>query len=283
MMALALIGCTNSGRKNLQVRTVAVSIEPLRALLEPLAQGRFEVAGVMDSGGDPENFEPSMSRRMAVDGAEAFFMAGGLPFEQSLAEAAPEGVVKVELADVVEPVYGTHDNCGHAHHHHGEEAHGLPDPHIWTSVRNARRMAAAMAATLSDLDPDGAPLYAARLDSLDGVLAALDSCVERTLAAAPSRAFMLWHPSLSYLARDYGLEQVALGTEGKDFSASQMREAIERGASSGARVFFVQRGLDPRQAGSVCSSVGARAVVIDPMAYDWQNQIKTIADELARQ
>lgn len=283
MMALALMACSRAGSTGHKARTLAVSIEPLRALLDPLAQGRFEVTGVMDRGGDPENFEPSMSRRMAVDGAEAFFMAGGLPFEQSLAEAAPAGVVKVELAEVVEPVYGTHDNCGHAHHHHGEEEHGLPDPHIWTSVRNARRMAAAMAATLSRLDPEGAPLYAARLDSLDGVLASLDSCVARTLDSAPSRAFMLWHPSLSYLARDYGLEQVALGSEGKDFSAAQMREAIERGAASGARVFFVQRGLDPRQAGSVCSSVGARAVEIDPMAYDWQNQIKTFADELARQ
>lgn len=93
---------------------------------------------------------------------------------------------------------------------------------------------------------------------------------------------MVWHPSLSYLARDYGLRQVALGAEGKDFSAAGMRDAIREAREAGAGVFFVQRGLDPAQAGSVCREAGGRTVAIDPLAYDWQQQIKTIADELAR-
>ena len=53
-----------------------------------------------------------------------------------------------------------------------------------------------MAATLSRLDPEGAPLYAARLDSLDGVLAALDSAAAATIAASGAGAFMVWHPAL---------------------------------------------------------------------------------------
>ncbi len=263
-------------------RRLAVSIEPLRGLLEPLAAGRFEVATVMDRGGDPESFEPSMGARMAVDGAEALFVAGGLPFEQTLARAYKGGET-VALADAVEPVYGTHDHCGHAGHDHAGHDHGLPDPHVWASIRNARAMAARMAAKLTELDPDGAALYAARLDSLDSVLAAADSTAAATLAGAPSRAFMLWHPSLSYLARDYGLEQVALGAEGKDFSAAGIAGAIGRARNSGARVFLVQRGMDPRQAASVCSGAGLTTAEIDPMAADIAAEIVRIAHEIARQ
>lgn len=285
-ITLALVGllaaCSGRHTAESSPRRVAVSIEPLRALIEPLARGRFEVAGVMDRGGDAENFEPSMSRRMAVDASEAFFITGGLPFERALADAAPQSVSVVDVSQGIEPVYGTHDHCSHAHAEGEGHAHGLPDPHIWTSARNGRRIAATMAATLSRLDPEGAPLYAARLDSLDGVLAALDSTAAATIAASGAEAFMVWHPSLSYLARDYGLRQVALGAEGKDFSAAGMRDAIRQAREAGAEVFFVQRGLDPAQAGSVCREAGARAVAIDPLAYDWQQQIKTIADELAR-
>lgn len=282
VLAMLLAACAGRDASGGERRQLTVSIEPLRALLEPLARGRFEVTGVMDRGGDAENFEPSMSRRMAVDASEAFFITGGLPFERALAEAAPTTVGVVDVSQGIEPVYGTHDHCSHAHADGETHAHGLPDPHIWTSARNARRIAATMAATLSRLDPEGAPLYAARLDSLDGVLAALDSTAGATIAASGAGAFMVWHPSLSYLARDYGLRQVALGAEGKDFSAAGMREAIREARAAGAGVFFVQRGLDPAQAGSVCREAGARTVAIDPLAYDWQQQIKIIADELAR-
>lgn len=282
VLAMLLAACAGRDASGGERRQLTVSIEPLRALLEPLARGRFEVTGVMDRGGDAENFEPSMSRRMAVDASEAFFITGGLPFERALAEGVPTTVGVVDVSQGIEPVYGTHDHCSHAHADGETHAHGLPDPHIWTSARNARRIAATMAATLSRLDPEGAPLYAARLDSLDGVLAALDSAAAATIAASGAGAFMVWHPSLSYLARDYGMRQVALGAEGKDFSAAGMREAIREARAAGAGVFFVQRGLDPAQAGSVCREAGARTVAIDPLAYDWQQQIKIIADELAR-
>ncbi|MDE6110145.1 MAG: zinc ABC transporter substrate-binding protein, partial [Muribaculaceae bacterium] len=232
--------------------------------------------------GDPESFEPSMSSRMAVDRAEALFVAGGLPFEQTLIDTF-KGDEVVKMADVVEPVYGTHDNCGHAHHHGHDHDHGLPDPHVWTSIRSSRAMAAAMAAKLAELDPDGAHVYAARLDSLDRALAAADSTASAILATAPSHAFMLWHPSLSYTARDYGLQQVALGAEGKDFSAAGITRAIDKARESGARVFLVQRGLDPRQAQSVAAGAGVRTAEIDPMARDIAAEIINIAHEIARQ
>jgi len=261
------------------LRQLTVSIEPLRALLDPLARGRFEIVSIMDRGSDPENFEPSMSRRMAVDGSEAFFITGALPFETSLADAVPQNVRVISLSKGIKPIFGTHDHCGHNHDGHH---HGMPDPHIWTSVRNARVIAATMAATLSSLDPQGADIYAARLDSLTAHLDSIDSYVAHTLDLAPSRAFIVWHPSLSYMARDYGLDQVALGAEGKDFSASGIRDAAMRAASAGAKVFFVQRGLDPAHAQNVCDAAGTRPVDINPMAYDWNEQLKHIADELAR-
>lgn len=130
VLAVAAACSRTASHGESHARSIAVSIEPLRALLEPLASGRFDVTCVMDRGANPENYEPSMSGRMAVDDAEAFFCTGGLPFEQSLADAAPSSVLKVSMLDAVTPLYGTHDNCGHAHAH----THGAPDPHIWLSL-----------------------------------------------------------------------------------------------------------------------------------------------------
>lgn len=261
-------------------RTLAVSIEPLRAMLEPLAAGRFEVVGIMDRSADAESFEPSVSRRMAAEKAAGVFLTGMLPFEKSLAASLPDSVAAVDLSRSVDLIYGTHDHDGG--HADADHKHGSPDPHIWTSARNARRIVAAMAAELTRLDPAGAALYAARRDSIDRGLRALDEYADSLLREAPARSFLVWHPSLSYFARDYGLRQVALGMEGKDMSASQLRGAIETARSSGARVFLMERGADTGRARSISAEVGARAVEIDPMSAEWQEQIKLMADELAR-
>lgn len=285
---LLLLAVTACGRRAEQPagggpRTIAVSIEPLRAMLEPLARGRFEVISIMDRGTDAEVFEPSMSRRIAAERAAGIFITGVLPFEKALAATLPDSVGAINLSHSVELLYGTHGDHGHEGAETADTAaRGMPDPHIWTSIPNGRRIIAAMAAELSRLDPEGASVYAARRDSIDRVLAGLDEYARLRLRNAPSRSFMVWHPSLSYFARDYGLRQVALGMEDKDLSASQLREAIELARGSGAKVFFAQRGTNPRQAESVSAEAGARVVEIDPMSAEWQEQIKHMADELSR-
>lgn len=264
-------------------RTLAVSIEPLRAMLEPLAQGRFDVISVMDRGTDAELFEPSMSRRVAAESASGIFITGLLPFEKALAATLPDSVGAVDLSRCVDLIYGTHDH-GAAD---GAEAadttrRGMPDPHIWTSVRNARRITAAMAAELVRLDPAWKDVYAARLDSIDKVLAGLDQYAVMRLRNAPSKAFVVWHPSLSYFARDYGLRQVVLGSDGKDMSVAQLRRAIEDARASGARVFLTQRGSSSRSAGSVSAEAGTRLVQFDALSAEWQEMIKRLTDELSR-
>lgn len=215
---------------------------------------------------------------MAAESAAAFFTTGALPFESALAANLPDSVHTVAMLGCIEPLFGTHDNCTAHHHHHD---HGMPDPHIWTSARNARAMAAAMAAELTRLDPDGAAIYAARLDSLDRRIAAADSTIATTLAGAPARAFVVWHPSLSYFARDYGLRQVAVGTEGKEFSAAAMRAAIDSARTAGAAVFVMQRGADSGRAEGICRAAGLRKVEVDMLAPDNLQQLTTLADELS--
>ena len=275
LMALAACNRSESGADT--APRLAVSIEPLRALLEPLARGRFEVVCVMDRATDPETFEPSPGRRLAADASRAFFATGALPFEAALCRTLPDSVERISLLEAVEPVYGTHDHCAGADGH----THGMPDPHIWTSARNARRMAAAMAAGLTRLDPAGADIYAARLDSLTTRLDSLDSAVAARLAGVRQRAFVVWHPALSYAARDYGLRQVSLGAEGKDFSASAMRDAVRDARGAGASVILIQRGSDSRRARSVAADAGVRLVELDLMSTDINSFLNTFADELA--
>lgn len=274
--AVIATACGKSGDDNVLV----VSVEPQRAILEDIVGDRFEVVTVLTPGSNPETFEPTMATRRMIDRARAFFTTGHLPFEDALAESIPAEVVVYDTSKGIEPVYGTH---GHDHdhdgHHHGDGA----DPHVWTSVRNARIIAGNMLDAVVDIDPDNAGYYRERYTALDNRLDSLDRVLTaRFDSLTGTRAFAVWHPSLSYFARDYGLEQVSVGFENKEMPARQLARVLDEARHHDVRVFFFQKEYDSRQAETLNKEMGTRLVIINPLDYDWEKEIERVAEELAR-
>lgn len=91
----------------------------------------------------------------------------------------------------------------------------------------------------------------------------------------------MWHPSLSYFARDYGLHQIALSPEGKEMSVEDISRAVETARRDSARVMFFQKDADSRQAQTVNDQIGARVVEINPLDYDWKGEMLNIANAMA--
>ncbi len=272
LIALVAASCSRGSSSE---NTLVVSIEPQRAILEALCDSGVSVVTLMDRGANPETFEPTLESRAALDRADMFFATGALPFEGQLREAAGKRFVDTSLG--VTPVYGTHDHPGHNHGHEG-----APDPHFWTSPSGLRIMAANMADALAAANPAKAEVYKARLGSLNNKLDSLQAALADRLATAPHHTFAVWHPSLSYFARDFGLRQIVVGQEGKELSARRLRDIIDGARADSVAVFFFQREYDSRQAESLNEAIGSRLVTIDPLAYDWEAQFNLIADELSR-
>ncbi|MDE6854026.1 MAG: zinc ABC transporter substrate-binding protein, partial [Muribaculaceae bacterium] len=171
-------------------------------------------------------------------------------------------------------------------HDHGDAdrslGRGLPDPHYWTSVSGMRTMARNMARALSVQNPDSAKIYTDRLAAVTARLDSIDSEISNRVAKSTTHSFAIWHPSLSYFANDYGLEQVPVGMDNKEMSARQLREVIDHARGDSIRVFFFQKEYDRRQAETINEAIGSRIVTVDPLDYDWDDQMIQIADELAR-
>lgn len=274
MMAVcALAGC--GGKQNESSGPVlTVSIEPQRKMLEELVGDRYRVVTLLSAGADPENYEPTMSQRIDLSESQALFTVGHLPFEPVLAREAGSGTRVVDTSRGIEVLTGTH---AHAHGEAGEEA----DPHVWTSLRNARVMAGNMLQALVELDPANSAEYQARYGRMTQRLDSLDGAVAAAIGEGGARAFAVWHPSLSYFARDYGLHQIAVGQENREVSAAKMKEIIDEAREDSVKVFFAQKAYDTRQSTGFTEAIGARTVTIDPLAYDWENELIQAANALA--
>jgi len=272
-----LSSCSGSkGRSGGTKPLLAVSIEPQRKMLEELAADRFEVFSVMPAGANPETYDPPMSARAKIADAKAYFAIGHLPFEKTVSAGLP--VVDTSVGII--PVTGTHSHGSHGdgHSHDYEDA----DPHVWTSLRNAKAMAYTMMSQLVADDPANADLYRSNFSRMAQRYDSLDAVVAKRLADAGAHAFAVWHPSLSYFARDYGLRQIAVGQESKEMPIGRLKEIIDAARADSVSVFFFQKEYDSRQAENANLEIGSRLVNINPLAYDWEEQIMIVADELSK-
>lgn len=259
-------------------KVLAVSVEPQRALLEAIVGDRFEVVTIMPAEADPESFEPTLKTRGKLEKSAAYFTVGALPFEQKLTESLGNGEIVVDTSKGIVPIFGTHSH--HAEHHDSDHHHDAMDPHTWASVKNARIIAKNMYEKVVQIDPDWKTYYTERYFFLDKALDSLDRAFEAQLKNIPNRNFAVWHPSLSYFARDYGLNQIAVGFENKEVSPSAMAQVIDKIRQSGTSLLILQPGTDPRAAKSLEGELRLKTLTINPLQYDWQQPLQHTAKAL---
>lgn len=269
-MAGTMAAC---GSRPSEKPVITVSIQPQKYLLEQIVGDKIDVRCLLANGGNPESYEPSLTHLMNLERSEAYFQIGNVGFESAIIDRIRTNNPQLKIyntSDSVTLIIGTHG--GHVHE---------VDPHTWSSVRNGKIIASNMYKALVSMEPENEKYYTRnyrnlmqRLDSIDGVISSM-------LAPKSGTAFLVWHPSLSYFARDYGLKQLSVGSEGKEVSVQQLRDLVDDAKAGDALVFFTQKDFDSRQASIVAAETGAEIVPINLLDYDWENGLLSVAAAIA--
>ncbi len=249
---------------------VVVSIAPQQFLLEQIAGDRVDVVSLIATQSNPENYEPKTSDMMKLETAQAYFTIGNIGYEAAI-------VSKVKSNN---PQLRIFNNSQGINFLAGQDADdGDCDPHVWTSVKNAKVIARNMLSGLVTLYPKQKKYFTRRYNVLCDSLDSLDAQLTRQLAPVRGSTFVIWHPTLSYFARDYGLKQLALDN-GKEPTAADVKRRVELARNSGARVILVQRQFDGRAASAINKMIGCTTVEINPMSGDWPGEMRHIASAL---
>ena len=281
VMAITLTGfavmtaCSSRGHER---PIVTVSIEPQKYILEQITGDRIDVRCLLGNGGNPENYDPTVTHLMNLEKSLAYLRMGNIGFEDAILDKVREsnpGLAIFNTSEGIRLITGTH-------HHGAEKGNDIPDPHTWTSFKNARVIAANMLDAMVNVDPKHEKDYRKNFDRFAARLDSLDHLADSLMTPHRGEAFLVWHPSLSYFARDYGMEQIALGeTENKEISVNALRSTIDEARSHNARVFFFQKDFDSRQVSAINDEIGATEVDINPLDYDWENSMMTVVNAIA--
>lgn len=273
-------GC--SERKIVVENRAVVSIAPLKPLVENILGDDFEISVLVPQGASPETFEPTPKQLRDVETARFVFGTGLLEFEQELLHRVARNEQIINLSQGIELITGT---CSHAHHSHNatcehdcthehHHAHGI-DPHIWCSPKALGKMAENTYNAITHEMPDSTK-YGERYTTLCIKLLELDEEVAELCRQSPRSTFFIYHPALTYLARDYGLTQVAVEHEGKEPSAKHLARIIEHVQKHGVKHIFYQSEFPASSVEIICKDCNATAVEINPLEEDILENIRHI-------
>ena len=265
---------------------ITVSIEPLRYFTEAIAGDHFNVVSMVPKGSSPETYDPTPTQLMSLSQSTAYLRIGFIGFEQMWMDRLTDNAPHLQVFDTSHGIdlilqEGLHEEPYADKPYH---IHSGPEPHVWNSPANARIIAANVFKALCVLDHPHRDEYLTRYDSLCTVIDRTDSLCREILAQPEAdHAFMIYHPALSYFARDYDLLQLPIEAGGKEPSPAHLKELVELCKEEGIHVIFVQPEFDRRNAELIARQTGTRVADINPLAYDWETEMLRTAKELAKE
>ena len=245
---------------------VAVSVLPLAYFVDGISGERVRVVVVLPPGASPTSYEPNMAQLAALAGAVLYVKVGhpDFPFEATWLHAvlaAAGGPPVVDASAGQQVVRG--------------------DPHVWLSLRHVRALNQRLEAALALLMPEARAAFAANRRALDAEVDAVERELRARLATQRGGRFVVLHPAWGYLAREYGLTQVAIEHDGKAPDAHALVQLIAHARAEGVTTLFAQPHFDRASADTIARELGARVELLDPLAYDWPTNLREVARALS--
>ncbi len=233
------------------VATTGMVADAVRAV----AGDRAEVTALMGPGVDPHLYKPTRADIASVMGADAVFYSG-LLLEGKMTD------VLVRAATAGRPVHAVTELIDESSLLEPEAFAGHYDPHVWMDPTAWRSAVAVVRDKLTELDPGGAPEFAANADAYTSRLDELDEYAQRILTTVPerSRVLVTAHDAFNYFGVRYGYEVV--GIQGISTESEAGVRDIERLVSlivdRGVAAVFVESTVSKRNIQALVAGAGAR-------------------------
>ena len=274
LIAILCGGCTS--RRPADGEPLYVSILPLRSLVQGIVGDDFDIEVLVPPGASPETFEPTPRQFVGLNKARMVFNVGLIDFETTLLAKIEDQAKVVNLSRGIELIAGT---CSHGSHGH-THTHGI-DPHVWTSPRALQKMAGNAYEAIREAYPDSVK-YETNYRLLQQELKALDERTAARIAASDVEYFIIYHPALTYYARDYGLRQIAIEADGKEPSAKQLTQLIRQAREDGVRRILYQSQFPASAVEVIARDIDAEYAEVDPLREDVIANIEEITGIITR-
>lgn len=258
--SLALLcGCSLSQRAK-GGRTIYTTFYPVYDLTKRIVGDKMEVKMLIQANEEPHSFELKAIDRAALHDADLIVynganMEGFIPDLQASLRDQKRFLNLSQGLTLLENKSDLDD---------GE--HNSVNPHTWLSVKNAMEQLYTIYERMSLIDPDNADYYKANLDKSLKDFAALDEKFTKAIKAITKQEkyFVVSHAAFNYLAKDYGLKQVAVtGISPEDEpTAAQLKKIADFVKAHGIKTILFEGKTTPKVAETLARETGTKTDTI---------------------
>ena len=241
--------------------TVVTTFSILGDWVQHVGGDGVSVHDLAGPGVDTHEFEPLPGDSATMTQADLVF-AIGLGFEPWLPDLA-------EAAAVPERVVYLGDRIPEERRRKlSDSPNAAFDPHVWQDPTRTADLVRAIAAALSEADPEGAAGYASRSQVYLAELEALDTEIESIVSGIPeaSRQLVTSHATLGYFADRYGFAVLGsvlpVSTETGSPSPGELAALIDLVRASHVSAVFGERGEPEQLLQVVAQEAGVDRVVL---------------------
>lgn len=240
---------TNQDNINSQKIKVVTSFYPLYFFTKQIAKDSVEVINITLNGVEPHDFEPNTQDMVKIQNANMIILNGaGL---ESWAKN-----IKQNISDKIIVVV-TSDNLLNQNN----------DPHIWLDPVLAKKIVDKILQELILIDYSNKDLYIKNANELSLKLDSLDAKYRQGLSNCLYKDIITSHSAFSYLAKEYGFNQIAIAGLSPDAepSSRQLAEIVKFAKVNNIKYIFFESLASPKLANTLANEIGAKALVLDPI------------------
>ena len=269
---------------------VLTSMYPMYDFAKKIAGDKADVENIIPAGTEAHGWEPSASDIAKLESADLLIYNGAgmeMWVDDVLKSLSNKNLVAVETSKGLELLENHEDEDDHDgdHDHDKEEAHkdddkdhdhehdehhhhhGKYDPHVWLSVKNAKKQMESIKDALVKSDEKNKAYYEENYEKYAKEFDALDEKFSQTLKPYSGKNIVVAHEAFAYLGKDYGISQ--LGIEGvfedSEPDPAKMKEVIEFVKKNGIKVIFFETLTSDKVSKTIADETGATTDVLNPI------------------
>ena len=268
MFLCCLLCMACQGNKKDNAKEIAVTIEPLRYFTEQIAGCNYHIITMVPPGSNPEIYEPTSKQMVNLANCSLIIKIGELGFEKTwmnkITATAPN-IKVISASKGITPV---------------KSAYNIPDPHTWMSCTNAAIIAKNICEALKQKDPAQKQYYEKNLKKLLNKISKTEKDIRSKFAHGKKKSFLIYHPALTYFAKEYNFIQLPIEEEGREPSAAQLKNLITNAQKYGTKIMFIQKEFSNRNTSIVDNGTNTKRIEINHLSYQWHEQMLNIAKNL---
>ncbi|UUV99083.1 High-affinity zinc uptake system binding-protein ZnuA [Vagococcus luciliae] len=272
ILGLALIGVlaacgkeSKEEQKEADTLHIVTSFYPMYDFAKKITGDEADVTVLTEAGVEPHDYEPSAKDLAKIQNADVFIYNSNEMetwVRDVLASIDTKKVKVIEASQGIDLMEATEEE------HEGEDSHNHElDPHVWLDPVLAKKEVETITKGLVEVDTPNKDVYERQSKDFIKELDKLNDAYVEATKDATQKTFVTQHTAFSYLAKQYGLTQVAISgiSPDQEPTPKELKNIEDLVKKDDIKVIYTESSASSKVAETITSATGATLSELNPL------------------